>query len=114
MAFYSMHEGAGLASERAVPNAGGRLIGQRCGMMLERCGGKKWPGWPFGVDKYRNETILLNDDGSEGIDCGEPLFAAATIGAEAPVSAAGLIKQIVAFGFWRVEGLAIGVVRSVS
>ena len=66
MAFYSMHEGAGLASERAVPNAGGRLIGQRCGTMLERCGGKKWPGWPFGVDKYRNETILLNDDGSEG------------------------------------------------
>ena len=49
MAFYSMHEGAGLASERAVPNAGGRLIGQRCGTMLERCGGKKWPGWPFGV-----------------------------------------------------------------
>jgi hypothetical protein len=28
--------------------------------------GQKWPGWPFGVDKQRNEAILLNDDGSEG------------------------------------------------
>jgi hypothetical protein len=40
MAFYSMHEGAGLASERAVPNAGGRLIGQRCATMLKGVGAK--------------------------------------------------------------------------
>jgi hypothetical protein len=40
MAFYSMHEGAGLASERAVPNAGGGLISQRCGTLLKDLGRK--------------------------------------------------------------------------
>jgi len=36
MAFYSMHEGAGLASERPVSNASGGLIGQHCGTMLAK------------------------------------------------------------------------------
>jgi hypothetical protein len=40
MAFYSMHEGAGLASERAVPNASGELIGQHCGTMSKGVGQK--------------------------------------------------------------------------
>jgi len=40
MAFYSMHEGTGLASERAVPNAGGGLISQHCGTLLKDLGAK--------------------------------------------------------------------------
>jgi len=48
------------------------------------------------------------------IDCGEPLFAAAIAGAAAPISATATSMRIVAFGYWRVDGLVVGVVRSAS
>ena len=60
MAFYSMHEGARLASERAVPNASGRLIGQHCGTMLKGAGRKNGRG---GTGLARGGPLALTSRG---------------------------------------------------